>query len=98
MSEHTKEPSTVSDIMLSIVIRMPYKMAMASEITKSQFYSRAEQALDERDRFEQQRDKALEFLKKALDAMSINDDEGLFEHVQPVMDMRAFIAEVEASK
>lgn len=52
----------------------------------------------QRDKAEQQRDKALEFLKKALDAMSTNDDEGLFEHVQPVMDMRAFIAEVEADK
>lgn len=50
------------------------------------------------DRLRGQRDKALEFLKKALDAMSTNDDEGLFEHVQSVMDMRAFIAEVEASK
>lgn len=34
------------DIMLDAVINMPYEMAMATELSRSQFYSRAHQALE----------------------------------------------------
>lgn len=36
-----------NDLMLSGVIRMPFEMAMASEISRLQFYHRAQQALNE---------------------------------------------------
>ncbi|MFA7667772.1 MAG: hypothetical protein WCX93_00300 [Burkholderiaceae bacterium] len=36
-----------NDLMLSGVIRMPFEMAMASEISRLQFYQRAQQALNE---------------------------------------------------
>lgn len=37
-----------TDIMLSAVIQMPYEMAMSTELSRRQFYERANQALDER--------------------------------------------------
>lgn len=37
----------MSDMMLKAVIRMPYEMAMESELSRRQFYARANQALDE---------------------------------------------------
>lgn len=39
--------SKPNDQMLSAVIRMPYEMAMASEISRRQFYQRAQQAFNE---------------------------------------------------
>jgi len=38
----------MSDIMLNAVIQMPYEMAMKDELSRHQFYERANQALDER--------------------------------------------------
>ena len=38
----------MSDIMLNAVIQMPYEMAMKDELSRRQFYERANQALDER--------------------------------------------------
>lgn len=37
----------MSDIMLRGVIQMPYEMAMQSELSRRQFYERANQALNE---------------------------------------------------
>ena len=37
--------------MLAGVIRLPYERAMGDEISRRQFYDRAQQALDERDAF-----------------------------------------------
>ena len=37
----------MSDLMLEAVIRMPYEMAMQSELSRHQYYDRANQALDE---------------------------------------------------
>lgn len=36
----------MSDIMLTGVLRMPYEMAMASEVSRAQFWQRAQQAMD----------------------------------------------------
>ena len=36
----------MSDLMLKAVLRMPYEMAMADELSRKQFYYRAQQALD----------------------------------------------------
>ncbi len=38
----------MSDIMLNAVIQMPYEMAMRDELSRRQFYERANQALGER--------------------------------------------------
>lgn len=38
----------MSDVMLHGVIEMPYDMAMSNEMSRRQFYSRAQQALRER--------------------------------------------------
>ncbi|QCP82380.1 hypothetical protein D0C27_11010 [Alcaligenes faecalis] len=38
----------MSDIMLNAVIHMPYEMAMKDELSRRQFYERANQALNER--------------------------------------------------
>lgn len=38
----------MSDIMLNAVIQMPYEMAMKDELSRIQFYERANQALNER--------------------------------------------------
>ena len=43
-----------NDLMLSGVLRMPFDMAMASEISRLQFYHRAQQALDELDALQSQ--------------------------------------------
>lgn len=52
----------MSDIMLSAVIQMPYEMAMKDELSRRQFYERANQALNERNSKEAE----IERLKKAL--------------------------------
>lgn len=36
----------MSDLMLKAVLRMPYEMAMDDELSRKQFYDRAQQALD----------------------------------------------------
>ena len=38
----------MSDTMLNAIIRMPYDMAMASELSRLQFYDRAQSLLDAR--------------------------------------------------
>ncbi|MGN5537770.1 hypothetical protein [Alcaligenes sp. Lyrl_28] len=52
----------MSDIMLNAVIQMPYEMAMKDELSRRQFYERANQALNERNSKEAE----IERLKKAL--------------------------------
>ena len=44
----------MSDIMLEGVLRMPYEMAMESEIGRYQYWQRAQQALDEIESLRQQ--------------------------------------------
>lgn len=41
----------MSNIMLEGVLRMPYEMAMGCDVTRVQFYDRAQQALDELDKY-----------------------------------------------
>lgn len=48
--------------MLNAVIQMPYEMAMKDELSRGQFYERANQALNERNSKEAE----IERLKKAL--------------------------------
>lgn len=36
----------MSDVMLFGVLRMPYEMAMGSELSRRQFYARAQEAVD----------------------------------------------------
>lgn len=51
-----------NDLMLSGVIRMPFEMAMATEISRIQFYSRAQQALNELEALQSQdREDALRY-------------------------------------
>lgn len=52
----------MSDIMLNAVIQMPYEMAMNDELSRRQFYERANQALDERNA----KAAEIERLRKAL--------------------------------
>lgn len=52
----------MSDIMLNAVIQMPYEMAMKDELSRRQFYERANQALNERNSKEAE----IERLKTAL--------------------------------
>ncbi|ATH99506.1 hypothetical protein [Alcaligenes faecalis] len=52
----------MSDIMLNAVIQMPYEMAMKDELSRRQFYERANQALNDRNSKEAE----IERLKKAL--------------------------------
>ena len=52
----------MSDIMLNAVIQMPYEMAMKDELSRRQFYERANQALNERNSKEAE----IERLKKSL--------------------------------
>src|SRR5690625_3757961 len=56
----------MSHVMLEAVIRMPYKMAMHSEISRRQFYDRANQALDEMEAYANARVK--QALKEAISA------------------------------
>jgi recombinational DNA repair ATPase RecF len=44
----------------------------------------------------QQRDELLDAAKELLSNLSANDDEGLIEHAEPVMKLRAIIAKVES--
>lgn len=52
----------MSDIMLNAIIQMPYEMAMKDELSRRQFYERANQALNERNSKEAE----IERLKKSL--------------------------------
>lgn len=52
----------MSDIMLNAVIQMPYEMAIKDELSRRQFYERANQALNERNSKEAE----IERLKKSL--------------------------------
>ena len=49
----------MSDVMLYGVLRMPYEMAMADEMSRFQFYQRAQQALDRLEVAEARVDKLL---------------------------------------
>ena len=40
----------MSDLMLTAVLSMPYDMAMADDLSRRQFYDRAQQALEEIER------------------------------------------------
>ncbi|WHQ44233.1 hypothetical protein [Alcaligenes faecalis] len=52
----------MSDIMMNAVIQMPYEMAMKDELSRRQYYERANQALGERNAKAAEIDR----LKKAL--------------------------------
>lgn len=72
----------MSHVMLEAVIRMPYKMAMHSEISRRQFYSRANQALDEMEAYANARVReALEEAAKILD----NESERYEQKAQEIM-------------
>lgn len=62
----------MSDIMLNAVIQMPYEMAMNDELSRRQFYERANQAMNERNA----KAAEIERLRKALEFVAeIYDDE-----------------------
>jgi hypothetical protein len=46
----------MSDLMLTAVLSMPYDMAMADDLSRRQFYDRAQQALEEIERLTTERD------------------------------------------
>lgn len=57
----------MSDIMLNAVIQMPYEMAMKDELSRRQFYERANQALNERNAKEAEIERLEEALYLALE-------------------------------
>lgn len=48
----------MSDLMLTAVLSMPYDMAMADDLSRRQFYDRAQQALEVIERLTAERDEA----------------------------------------
>jgi hypothetical protein len=69
----------VSDIMTQGIIRMPYEMAMEGEISRKQFYDRAQKVLDENEAL---RTQLAEARKDADDAKRYRylSDEYLYSH------------------
>ncbi|MBX6966030.1 hypothetical protein [Alcaligenes faecalis] len=59
----------MSDIMLNAVIQMPYEMAMKDELSRRQFYERANQALNERNAKAAEIERLREALTNAEDRM-----------------------------
>lgn len=57
----------MSDIMLNAIIQMPYEMAMKDELSRRQFYERANQALNERNSKEAEIEQLEEALYLALE-------------------------------
>ena len=54
----------MSDVMFYGVLRMPYEMAMADEISRIQFYGRAQQAADRVERAESELNAARALLRE----------------------------------
>lgn len=61
---------TQTDIMLNGVIQMPYEMAMKDELSRRQFYERANQALNERNAKEAEIERLREALRDLAEAGS----------------------------
>lgn len=57
----------MSDVMFYGVLRMPYEMAMEGEISRIQFYGRAQQAADRVERAEAELNAARALLREILD-------------------------------
>jgi len=65
----------MSDLMLKAVLRMPYEMAMADELSRRQFYDRAQQALDLAESLQAHDDEVLERAAKVAMDMPMKADE-----------------------
>lgn len=71
----------MSDIMLNAVIQMPYEMAMKDELSRRQFYERANQALNERNSKEAEIERlrmALTELANAVGGLSPGDEPDVY--------------------
>lgn len=64
----------MSDIMLNAVIQMPYEMAMQSELSRRQFYERANQALNELNAKAAEVERMCEAVKDYLQAQDAVDN------------------------
>ena len=63
----------MGDLMLTAVLSMPYDMAMADDLSRRQFYDRAQQALEEIERLTAERDELRRQLAEAeQDARRLN--------------------------
>lgn len=60
----------MSDVMFYGVLRMPYEMAMEGEISRIQFYGRAQQAAERVERAESELNAARALLREVVDMVS----------------------------
>jgi len=60
----------MSDLMLKAVLRMPYEMAMADELSRRQFYDRAQQALDLAESLQEHDDELIEKCAKVCESIN----------------------------
>ena len=77
----------MSDLMLTAVLSMPYDMAMADDLSRRQFYDRAQQALEEIERLTAERYEHAHWRRDLADKLHYRETD--------IIELRQQLAEAE---